>query len=58
MKSFLNLTSNLSTGTGMKNLGLFVTFYVNGTQSRSLAKKSRLRIQQKVAAQPALAPQH
>jgi hypothetical protein len=41
----------------MKKLGFFVTFYMNlHTRSRSQVKKFRL--QQNVAAPPALAPQH
>jgi hypothetical protein len=43
----------------MKNLGLFVKFYMN-LHSRSQAQKLglRLRLHQKVAAPPAPAPQH
>jgi hypothetical protein len=43
----------------MKNLGLFVTFYMNlhtRSRSRSQAKKLGLRLYQKVAAPPAPAP--
>jgi hypothetical protein len=47
------------TGTGMKNLGHFVTFYMNlHTRSRSQALKLGLQLHPKVAAQPAPAPQH
>jgi hypothetical protein len=43
----------------MKNLGFFVTFYMNlHTRSRSQAQKLGLRLHQKVAAPPAPAPQH